>query len=194
MKNLFNTMVLMFVVLACQAQKVQPELNLTAGNTYYNISVVNSTISQTFSGQSMSYGISISAKTAFKVTDIKDTVYNMEVTYKSIGMKIQSPGGNMDFNSEKSDGADPASKILSAMVDKPFLVSISKTGRVLSVKNIEAIMTSVFSGVQMDTAQKAQLKGQFMQSFGEQSFKGNMEQTLAIYPKNKVSKGDKWAI
>jgi len=185
----------MVVLAPCQAQKVKPALKLTAGDTYYTISDINSTVTQNLNGQQASYTIGMAAKTAFKVIDIKDTVYDMEVRYQSIGMKMQSTAGDMDFNSDRKDAQDIPSKVLAAMVDKPFLVTLSTTGRVLEVKNIEKIMASVFDGLpQMDTLQKQQLMGQFLQSFGEKSFKSNLEQSLAIYPSVKVSKGDKWIV
>jgi uncharacterized protein YidB (DUF937 family) len=195
MKTILNILLLMVIIIPCRAQKVKPALNLAQGETYYTISIVNSTISQTISGQAMTYTVGMSAKTAFKVIAIKDTTYDMEVAYKSIGMKMVSPQGTLDFSSGKADAADVPSKILTAMIDQPFLVTLSKSGKVLSVQNIEKIMNFVFGGMTtIDSAQKAQLKGQLMQSFGEESFKNNLEQTLAIYPSVKVSKNDKWVI
>jgi hypothetical protein len=191
----FLSILLMIVVLApCKAQKVKPALNLVKGETYNTISAVSSSIEQTFNGSVTGYTIKSSAKTAFKVVDIKDTVYNMEVSYVSIGMDVQSPNGEINFSSDKKDAQDIPSQLLAAMVNKPFLVTLSKSGKVLSVENIGKIMTTVFNSMKLDTAQAAQLKTQFMQSFGEQAFKGTLEQELAIYPNVKVAKADKWVV
>jgi hypothetical protein len=195
MKTFLTTFLLTVLVIAANAQKVKPALDLAKGETYYNITVTNSTISQTLNGQEVTYNVTMSGKTAFKVIDITDTVYNMEVIYKSIGMKMQSPQATMDFNSDTPNPQDVPSRLLAALRDKPFLVSISKNGRVLSVQNIDKIMTSVFDGMtSVDSTQKMQLKAQFTQSFGEAAFKGNLEQTLAIYPGKKVAKNDTWVI
>jgi hypothetical protein len=186
----------MVVLVPCQAQKVKPALKLTQGQTYYTISDISSAITQTFNGQEQNYNITASAKTSFKVLDIKDTVYNLEVKYENIGMRMQMPGmaSALEFNSAKQDTLDIPSTVLKDMVNKPFFVSLSKTGRVLAVKNIENIMNGVFNSMTMDTTQKAQLKTQFMQSFGEKAFKGNLEQTMAIYPDAKVAKNDTWNV
>jgi hypothetical protein len=195
MKTFLTIFLLSALTFTTYGQKVKPALDLTKGETYYNITVTNSTISQTLNSQEMNYTITMSGKTAFKVIDIVDTVYNMEVTYKSIGMKMQSTQGSMDFNSDTKDPQDMPSKLLAALRDKPFSVSLSKNGRVLSVKNIDKIMASVFDGItSVDSTQKMQLKAQFIQSFGEAAFKGNLEQTLAIYPGKKVAKNDTWVI
>lgn len=194
MKTFLSILLLMVILVPCQAQKVKPALNLVKGDTYNTLSAVSSTVDQTFNGSVMSYTIKSSAKTAFKVVDVKDTVYNMEVSYISIGMDVQSPNGELGFSSDKKDAQDIPSQLLAAMVNKPFLVTLSKSGKVLSVQNIGKIMTTVFSNMKLDSAQAQQLKTQFMQSFGEQAFKGTLEQELAIYPNVKVAKTDKWVV
>ena len=195
MKILLSFLLSIIILAPCEAQKVKPALNLVKGNTYYTVSTVSSSVQQSYNGQDVTIAIDMTAKTAFNVTDIKDTIYTMQVSYASIAMKIASPNGTVEMNSDKKDNADLSSSFLSAMVNKPFSVTISKSGKVLEVKNIETIINSIFTTLpQMDDTQKAQLKGQFMQSFGETAFKGNLEQTLAIYPSIKVAKGGSWII
>lgn len=195
MKILFKILLLMVVVIPCQAQKVKPALKLTPGQTYYTISNTNSTITQTINGQSNDITLGMSAKTAFKVLDVKDTVYHLEVTYQTIGMKMGSAGGNMEINSDKKDATDLPSQIFAAMVNKPFAVTISKSGKVLEVEKIDRIMNAIFSTMpKLDSAQKLQLSAMVTQSFGEKAFKSNLAATLAIYPDVKVAKGDKWMI
>jgi len=195
MKIFLTAFLLTGFLTAGYAQKVKPALNLTKGETYYSISIINSAISQSYNGQDISYNITMSAKTAYKVLDILDTVYSMEVSYKSIGMKMVSAQGSMDFNSDTPNPQDEASQVLAAMRDKPFLVNISKTGRVLAVKNIDKIMEQIFNSMpSMAAEEKVQLKNQFSQSFGEKAFKSNQEETMAIYPTVKVDKNDSWII
>jgi len=196
MKFFLSILLLTIAIVPCQAQKVKPALNLTKGNTYYSISDLNTSIAQTMNGQQVTYTIGMSTKTAYKVLDIKDTVYNLEVTYKNIGMKMQAPGaGNIEYNSGNKDAKDVASQILYAMVDKPFLITLSKSGKVIAVQNVEKMMQAVFKSVTLaDTVQLQQFKNQFMQSFGEKAFKSNLEETFAIYPSIKVAKGDKWTV
>jgi hypothetical protein len=195
MKILLSFLLSIIILAPCKAQKVKPVLNLVKGNTYYTVSTITSSVEQSYNGQDVNIAVDMSAKTAFNVTDVKDTIYTMQVSYASIAMKIVSPNGTVEMNSDKKDNTDLSSSFLSAMINKPFSVTITKSGRVLEVKNIEAIINSIFTSMpQIDETQKAQLKGQFMQSFGESAFKGNLEQTLAIYPSIKVSKGDSWVI
>ena len=195
MKILLSFLLSIIILAPCEAQKVKPALNLVKGNTYYTVSTVTSSVKQSYNGQDVTIAIDMTAKTAFNIVDIKDTIYTMQVSYTGIAMKIVSPNGTVQMNSDKKDNADLSSTFLSAMINKPFSVTISKSGKVLEVKNIENIINSIFVTLpQMDDTQKAQLKAQFMQSFGETAFKGNLEQTLAIYPSIKVAKGDSWII
>ena len=195
MKILLSCLLSIIILAPCEAQKVKPALNLVKGNTYYTVSTVTSSILQSYNGQDVTVAVDMTSKTAYTITDVKDTVYTMQVSYANITMKIVSPNGTVEMNSDKKDNTDLSSSFLSAMINKPFSVTITKSGRVLEVKNIEGIITSIFTSMpQIDETQKTQLKAQFMQSFGESAFKGNLEQTLAIYPSVKVSKGDTWVI
>lgn len=195
MKIVLSFFLLLIILAPCEAQKVKPALNLVKGNTYYTVSTVTSSVVQSYNGQDVTIAVDMNVKTAYKVIDVKDTIYNMQVSYASIAMKIASPNGTVEMNSDKKDNNDVSSNFLAAMTNKPFAVTITKSGHVLEVKNIENIINSIFTSLpQVDETQKAQLKAQFMQSFGESAFKGNVEQTLAIYPSVKVSKGNSWVI
>lgn len=195
MKFSLSIFLVIIALAPCRAQKVKPALNLTKDNTYYSISDLSTSITQTMNGQSVTYTIGMSTKTSYKVLDVKDTVYTLEVNYKSIGMKMQAPGaGNMEYNSGNKDATDIASQILYAMVDKPFTVTLSKNGKVIAVHDVEKMMSDVFKNIKTDSVQLQQFKKQFMQSFGEKAFKSNLNETFAIYPGVKVSKGDKWTV
>jgi hypothetical protein len=195
MKTLLSSLFLLLIISTSQAQKVKPALNLVKGNTYYTNSTVSSAITQSYNGQDVTIAVDMTAKTAYKVTDVKDTVYNMEVSYVSISLKVVSPNGTVEMSSDNKDTKDVSSSFLVGMVNKPFSVTITKAGRVLEVKNIQNIINAIVAGLpQMDDTQKAQMNDQFMQSFGETAFKGNLEEVLAIYPSVKVAKNDVWVI
>jgi hypothetical protein len=178
----------------CSAQKkVKPALNLVKGNTYFNVSNVTTTIAQTINNNAVNYNVGMTVKMANKVIDIKDTVYDLEVSYQHIDMKMQMSGNATEYNSDQPAAQDPFSQVLSAMINKPFNVSISKSGKILGVTGISKMMDALFKSVNIrDSSQVKQLRAQFSQSFGEKAFKGNLMQTFSIYPTILVTKGDKW--
>lgn len=195
MKRILNLFIGLVLLTSCQAQKDKLELNLTKGEIYNQEMVSNVSILQTINGQQVNMKMSINAKMTYKVTDIQNSVYDMEVRYESLEMKMSLPNGQMEFSSEKNDERDIFSTILGTMKNKPFLVKMTKTGKVNEVKNIDAVFSNMFDKFpQLSDVQKQQIKGQIMQAYGEKAFKGNIEMCSAIFSDSPVSKGDKWTI
>jgi len=195
MKRIVNLLIGLILLASCQAQKEKLELKLIKGNLYTQNITSNSTVIQTLNGQQMNINMTIKAKMTYKVIDIQDAVYNLEVRYESLIMKINLPNGVMEFSSEKNDEKDIFSTILGSMKNKPFLVKMTKSGKVNEVKNIELIFSEIFNKFpQLSEAQKQQIKIQLMQAYGEKAFKGNIEMCSAIFSDSPVSKGDKWTI
>ncbi len=195
MKHLLNFLLLFTVVSVCQAQKVKPSLNLTKGNTYYHVTTANSAMVQSINGQENKIDLTISGKMAFKVLDKTDTVYKMEVTYEWLTMKVGMAGNTIDIDSKKNDPNDIPSSIMAAITNKPFNITLTKSGKVISVENMDKIIAGVFDGfTQIDATKKEQLKAQFSQSFGPDAFRGSIEIATAIYPDKAVAKNDKWTV
>lgn len=195
MKKILNLFIAFILLTSCQAQKEKLELNLSKGEIYNQKMISNVSILQTINGQQVNMKMSINAKMTYKVTDIQNAIYDMEVRYESLIMKMSLPNGEMEFSSDKNDEKDIFSTILGTMKNKPFLVKMTKAGRVNEVKNIEAVFSNMFDKFpQLSDAQKQQIKGQVMQAYGEKAFKGNIEMCSAIFSDSPVSKGDKWTI
>lgn len=195
MKKIINLFIAFILLTSCQAQKEKLELKLSKGEIYNQKMISNVSILQTINGQQVNMKMSINAKMTYKVTDIQNAVYDMEVRYESLIMKMSLPNGEMEFSSDKNDEKDIFSTILGTMKNKPFLVKMTKAGRVSEVKNIEAVFSNMFDKFpQLNDVQKQQIKGQIMQAYGEKAFKGNIEMCSAIFSDSPVSKGDKWTI
>ncbi len=195
MKRIFSILLLLIIVSSSFAQKVKPALHLVKGTTYYMASSATSAIVQILNSQENNITLTYKYSMAFKVTDILDTLYKMEVSYMDIDMKIQTAGRTIEMSSKKNDTTDIPSSIIAAMMGRPFNIMLTKSGRIKSVDNIDKMFNNVFDGFpQIDTVKKAQLKSQLMQSFGAAAFKGTFEMGTAIFPNNPVVKGDKWNI
>jgi len=195
MKRILNFVLAFILLTSCQAQKEKFELNLTKGEIYTQKMISNVSIIQTMNGQQINMNMSINGKMTYKVTDIQNSIYDMEVRYESLSMKMSLPNGVMEFSSEKNDEKDIFSTILGVMKNKPFLVKMTKAGKVNEVKNIESIFSNMFEKFpQLTDIQKQQIQSQLMQAYGEKAFKGNLEMCSAIFSDSPVSKGDKWII
>lgn len=195
MRKILNLVLALTLILSCQAQAVKPELNLTKGEIYTQKLTSDMTITQTVNGQQVNTTMSISGLTTYKVIDIQNSVYELEVRYESLTMKMNLPNGLMEFNSEKNDVNDIFSTLLGTMKSKPFLIKMTKTGKINEVKNIENLFSGMFDKFpKLTDMQKQQIQSQLMQAYGEKAFKGNLEMCTAIFPDSAVSKGDKWVI
>lgn len=194
MKSILYAVIAVAFLTACHSNE-KLSLNLTKGDTYNQVISSNSSVEQSFNGQQMNIQVGITGKMAYKVTDVKDSVYEMEVQYKSIGMKMQMPNGTMDYNSEKKDDQDMVSAMLGSMKNIPFHITMSKTGKIKEVKDIDHLFANMFDKYpDMPEDKKQQILGQLTQAYGEKAFKGNLEMATAIFPDSPVAKGGKWTI
>lgn len=195
MKKILNFVLAFILTTSCFAQKEKFELNLIKGEIYTQKMISNVSIIQTVNGQQVNTNMTINGVTTYKVTDIQNSIYNMEVRYESLSMKMSLPNGTMEFSSEKNDEKDIFSSILGVMKKKPFFVKMTKSGKIEEVKNVEMIFSNIFEKFpQLTDNQKQQIQSQLMQSYGEKAFKGNLEMCSAIFPDSPVAKGDKWII
>lgn len=170
-------------------------LNLKKDSNYLQRVSATSLISQEYQGQKMDITMEITGLTNFKVTNIKDSVYDMEISYKELGMKMDFFGNTIEFDSLKDDINDMTSTLLKNMTNKTFNIKMTKTGQVLEVTNIDVLTKNLFDGIEnISEEDKEQAKTQMMDSFGEKAFKGNIEMGFAIYPGKDVKKDDKWNV
>lgn len=73
------------------------------------------------------------------------------------------------------------------------MISISKAGKLVEVKNIEnlyADLPKIFPDA--TDAQKAQYKTQMEQSFGEKAFRGSFQDDFPVFPGKPVGLNDSW--
>ena len=195
MKKLVTILLLLFAG-ASYAQKTTLALNLTKGNTYYMVSNANSVVSQTINNQLQNINSNITAKMAFTVIDLLDSAYVMHVQYDRIGIQMTMPNGTLlNFESDNTDKSNTFSVIMANMTHKPFSIVMSKTGKLLSISNTDALAQGLFEGVTgLTEDQQKQFREQLMKSFGPVAFKGNLEMGTAVFPSVKVAINDKWHI
>lgn len=155
----------------------------------------NTAILQTINGQENKITTTLSYTIAFKVLALTDSVYKMEVRYQTLDMVVKVGGKAIEMDSKKNDKTDIPSSIIAAMMNKPFTILLTKSGRVRAIDNVEKMIIGVFDSFpQIDPVKKEQIESQFLQSFGGNAFKGNLEMQTAIYPATAVAKNDKWAV
>ena len=177
------------------AQKTRPSLNLTIGETYYLTSASTSTSIQGVNGMENRVNVSATLRLAFKVKSVQDTVYLMDVSYRSIDMRISMADTTIKMNTAMFGKLDTPSLMLSKMINKPFELTMSTKGKVKSITRINEIITTAVNNFTLkDTLKSRQVLSQFEQSFGENAVRGLLERGLAVFPDKPVSKNERWTI
>ena len=195
MKTIFTLILTVFVLTSYQTQNSDLSLKLEKGKEYKQITNSKTTIIQEVNGQKVNMVMTIKGTMTFLVKDITENGYNMDAKFEELSMSMQMPQGLMEFSSEKNDANDIFSTILGAMKDKAFGITMSKTGKITDVKNVEALWsTAINTFDQLSEMQKEQIKAQIMKAYGGEALKGNIEMVTAIYPDSPVNRGDKWTI
>lgn len=195
MKTIFTLILTVFVLTSFQTQNSDLSLKLEKGKEYKQITNSKATIIQEVNGQKVNMVMTIKGTMTFLVKDITENGYNMDAKFEELSMSMQMPQGLMEFSSEKNDANDIFSTILGAMKDKAFGITMSKTGKITDVKNVEALWsTAINTFDQLSEMQKEQIKAQIMKAYGGEALKGNIEMVTAIYPDSPANRGDKWTI
>jgi hypothetical protein len=175
-------------------QKFDLRLKLESGKEYKQVTASKAEINQELNGQKVNIIMTIKGTLSYLVKSINGNEYVMETKYESLGMIMEMPQATMEFSSEKTDGQDVLSTVLSQMKNKPFEVVMTQSGKIKAVNHIEKLWESAFSNMQLADAQAAQVKAQLMKAYGAEAFKGNIEMVTAILPEKPVAKGESWTI
>lgn len=178
--------VLASLTLGVAAQKPLT-LNLKKGSDYQRKNTIDMKITQDFNGMSMEIAMNTAFDASYKVVDVKDSLFQMNVTYDRIKMAITAPGTNVELSSDKNN--DPGSSMLSQMVGKSFGATISKTGLVKKV-DADSLINSVAKAVGNNEVMASQIKN----SFGEASLKNDLENSFSFITTKKIAKGSKWSV
>src|SRR5690606_36306833 len=128
-----------------QTQNSDLSLKREKGKEYKQITNSKTTIIQEVNGQKVNMVMTIKGTMTFLVKDITENGYNMDAKFEELSMSMQMPQGLMEFSSEQNDANDIFSTILGAMKDKAFGITMSKTGKITDVKNVEALWSTAIN-------------------------------------------------
>jgi hypothetical protein len=190
MKKIVFILCSLFFVTAIQSQSYLIKFNFKKGAEFKQN--LNSTmqITQEVSGQQMQINMGIKATTTFKVTKAKDTLYEMDVKYSNMSMSMQMAG-----QPTSSAVDDMMGKMLRQIEGKSFQISLSSSGNIISVRNLEQLFNQLFDSLpSLSQEQKEQFKTQISQAYGEASFKSSFKVSTSVFPSYAVQKGDQWTI
>ena len=183
----------MIASMAGYGQKNSLVLKLKKDSTYYINNSANMTIVENIQGHEQVVSMTVGGRVSHKVVSIKDTIYELAVSYEQLNMKFDI-AGNIVINVNSSLGHDDLiSKMVNNMLHRPMTVLISKKGKVLAIKKSDTIYAHMFDDMpQVPADKKAQLKAQMEKSFGDKAIKNNFQDAFAVLPDKEVGINDSW--
>jgi hypothetical protein len=134
----------------------------------------------------------------FTVKEITDTGYKMEVKFKSIslGQKANGKEVKIDTNQKEPEQAELKTpwKMQKSITNIPFMIELSKQGKVNSVTGLEAIYKNVEKEFQkiFKPQELQMIVGQIKQSLNEEMLKKQLEDGVSKFPTKSISIGDSW--
>jgi hypothetical protein len=177
--------------------KVQLEMNVTAGTVYKQVTKTEQTSEQKVMG--------MSTKTS-QVTEIylKNEVLSVDAagvadvkcTYERVRMEMDNNmTGKMGYDSDKDTSDVPAQGAgYKALIGKSIGFKIDKRGTVQSVSGVDSLFDHVLKEVGGDEggAEMAAVKGALKATFGDEAMKSMMQSASIQYPEVLIGEGDTW--
>lgn len=174
------------------------QFNLKKGQTYPFTIATSSTNTQSDGKQSMTMTQESTTGLEYKVTEVKDSTFVMDVTYKRFAEKMSDGKESISVDTDKAQPTEEDLKMRwkfqKAIVGNTFTMEVDKHGKVQNISNLwkvrDKVKNSIKEGMKeeevkaLDEFLKAALSDEAMQQMFEES--------VAYYPKKAVKPGDAW--
>jgi hypothetical protein len=192
-KSIWIAMAL-FLLTSFDSKKEVLQFNLEKGKVYQILLDVSTAIEQSVQGVDMNITMKYTTQTNYKVVEVRDTFYEIEINYANMTIEMNMNGEEMNMDSESADSTNPVNMLAKRMVQAPaFRIKMSKSGNVFDVKGLDQMLDFVFnkeSGIQKEVLEA--MEPSLKNAFGEQAFREGLKNAFIVYPKTPISKGDKW--
>jgi len=194
MKKIFLLVVVLVSLFSVRVSAVDLSYNLKVGSSYVQSTKTSFNMGMNVLGQTINIGTAVNSRMTYTVKAVKDTCYEIDVRYDSVGVSMSGATGNQNLNSGISSATDKVSDMLNQFVNKTFQLTLSKKGKVVDVRNYEALFSAMDAAGQTGQDANAQLGTQLKQNFSKEAFLSNMEAYMSFFPAKSVNKGDSWSV
>jgi len=195
MKKLISAIIAIAFAFCGFAQSYDLKLNLEKGKVYKQGLISDMKMSMDMMGNLIDVNMTMSTFNSYKVLDIKDGKFDLEVKYDSMKMQMKFMGQERTYNSESNE--NPANDMLSNMIqsfkNKAFKIKMTPAGEIVEVSDTDSMFADFFkANANLTEEQKASAKKQIEGSFGPENIKNALASSCGIFPSNAVKIGDKW--
>lgn len=174
------------------------KFNLEKGKTYPFTIVSTAKNTQSDGKQSMTMTQESTTGLEYKVKEVKDSTFVMDVTFKRFAEKMSDGKETVSFDTNGTEPKDEAAKqrwkFNKAIVGNAFEMEIDKDGKVQNISNLWKVRDKVKTSMKADIpAEQAGMLDEFLKAaLSDESMQAMFEESVAYYPKKAVKKGDTW--
>jgi hypothetical protein len=200
------SLVSMLILSSCgngSKEKITLQYNFKQGDVLKQNMVMSMDLVQKAMGQEMKINLVMSSKTTLDVKESREDSYALEVKFKELKTEIKMPNldaaGTISFDSNTDDDVATQTNLgpmFKAVIDKPFEVVMTNTGKVKSVKGLETFVESMLNSFDENVSEdiRQQMATQFGSQFSEEAFKSQFEQNTRYFSDKPVGVGDSWNV
>ena len=184
-----------FATPARAQEKATLRLRLKQGQPYSITMTADQKIAQTINGNPQNTTQTMGVTFTLLPSKVEpDGTIHGTYTYDAVRVKMNGPGGAVDYDSAKGGEAPthPMARVFAALVGQKLDVVMAPDGRVTDLKGGDRLVEAIAKAVEIPEAARAGFEQQMKAQFGEDALKRNFEQMTAIYPKEPVAVGDTW--
>ncbi len=196
MKNL-KVVLIVFIAgalsMSLQAKKVSLKYTLEKGSEMSYLVTQNQEIGQEMMGQMQEMTSDISNWVTLTVKDITpEGNYLMVKSLTRFKVVSGSPMGDMEFDSDNTNGEASVAKTVNLLIDNPVEFTMNAYGEVLNIVNADVFLKS-FEGMIEGASPEMQMLAGIAASYStEEGISQSIESLLFSYPTEKVKTGKAW--
>jgi hypothetical protein len=170
--------------------------SLKKGETYVVEQTAKQLIIQQIEGVTHELENTINGKMEFKVAEVKDDLYEIDMVFLDLGMRMNSSlqGELMNVDAKEVIEGDTQSRIFNSLLNYPVRLTLARSGDVLSVQGGDSLISKMTkaSGI-TDEVSKNALEESLRSEFGSEALSNSFEQMTYIYPEAKDTILSNWA-
>jgi len=191
---LLSLCVFMLSSLQAEAKKTTLKYQLQPGQTYHLEEVNSSQISQEAMGQSIDINMTITRRLSFTVKEITSSgAFIIEEKITGMAVKIASPMGDMDFDSEKETAVPAAEEnVMSASLNLPYTYVLAVNGTVSDFTASEALQQKMDELAQQPADLSPMMAGLGASMTDVEGIKASTVGRWLVYPEKALKNGGSW--
>ncbi|MEO9893120.1 DUF6263 family protein [Aurantibacter sp.] len=171
------------------------EYNLKQGQMFMIKQEAEQMITQELDGASHVLTNLIDGLLQFKVVEINENGYAIELSFEDLNMTMNSSiqGEIMNVRAKEVSEDDMQSKMFNSLLGNPVNIILSKNGKIIEVSGGDKLVDNMVANAGIeDEFTLNMMKKSLEKEFGSEALSNSYEQMTYIYSNDAVTIGDSW--